>query len=429
MKSIRVRPRRWPLGMVAVLLVFAVFLLGRLTAKELAPDGPDQAYEQLALLTQVIELIRQDYVDAEKIDYKSLIRGALHGMLQSLDPYSQYMEPQNYEEMKDETRGEYGGIGVVIGLRDGVLSIIAPMEDTPGFEAGLLAGDRIIEIEGESTAGITLQEAVERLRGEPGTKVRIKVSSDSRDVREVELVRAVIKIESVKDARILKDGVGYVRVTQFNHPTAGSLEEQIEALLEKEMEALVLDLRHNPGGLLDSAIAVSSLFLKQGSLVVETKGRPRSQSRSYAARGRRAFTSIPMVVLVDGASASASEIVAGALRDHKRAILVGEKTFGKGSVQTVLPLEDGSAVRLTTAKYYTPSKQVIHEHGIEPDVRVPMSPEKWRDVAVKRAERGKTEGEQDETWLLEEDAQLRRAVDVLTGVRVFRTRTKPRNEL
>lgn len=383
------------------------------------PDGPEQAYTHISMLTHVMEIVRQDYVDRSKTGYESLVTGALEGMMRSLDPYSQFMEPPDYDDMKDETAGQYGGIGIKIGLRDGILTIIAPIEDTPGFRAGLLPGDRIIEINGSSTAGITLQGAVKKLRGESDTAVTITIQRRTEEIKEVTITRAMIKINSVKNVRILRDTIGYVRITQFNRPTGAMLLEAIEKLQKQDMAALVLDLRNNPGGLLDSAVEVSSLFLKRGATIVSTKGRRRSQSRKYTVRGRRAhFVGFPIAVLANEGSASASEIVAGALRDNKRAIIVGEATYGKGSVQTVLPLNDGFAVRLTTAKYCTPSGDVIDDDGILPDIIVELPAAEWREIVVTR------ETPLDDEAFIAHDTQLRRALDILKGVSIFQKRKK-----
>jgi carboxyl-terminal processing protease len=306
------------------------------------------------------------------------------------------------------------------------LTIVAPMEDTPGFKAGLLSGDKIVEIDGESTDGLTLSEAVKKLRGPPGTKVTIRVlRPKSQEIRTVEVVRALINVPSVKDAKILEDGIGYLRIVQFNEPTAKALEQAVEGLVRDGLKALVIDLRNNPGGLLTSAIEVSEKFLKRGDLIVYTQGRDGRAQQKFRAKGKTHYLDLPLVLLVNGGSASASEIMAGALQDHRRAILVGEKTFGKGSVQSVLPLDDGSAIRLTTAKYYTPSERVIHEHGIEPNIVVPMSPEDWRRLLIQRAQLGALEPAEEAGAEPEEEAgdvldvQLERAVDVLKGVMIF----------
>lgn len=388
-------------------------------------DSIDVAFEKMRLLTNVLLEIRKSYVDEEKTEYKELLYGALRGMLQSLDPHSQFMDPDMFKDMKDDTAGEFGGLGIVIGLRDGILTVIAPMEDTPAFRAGILSGDKIVAIDGDSTENMSLHEAVKQMRGQPGTKVKIKiVRTKPQEIKEMELVRAIIKVDSVKGAAILEDHIGYVRLTQFSEPTADALQKDLDKLLAEGMTALVLDLRNNPGGLLNSSVDVSQKFVDSGALIVSTKGRKGAGGQmDYVAKGRRHYIDFPMAVLVNGGSASASEITAGALQDHHRAVIVGEKTFGKGSVQSVLPLEDGSAIRLTTAKYYTPSGRTIHEIGVEPDVLVPMAPDQWRRVMLKRSR--EEIGDLDEDAEAKSDAgpvtdvQLERAMDILKGIRAF----------
>ena len=414
--------------LVGVLLLGVNLVVGAKIASraDKTNDTDAVAFEKMQLLTEVMMLIRQNYVDEDKTQYKDLLYGALRGMLQSLDPHSQFMEPEMFADMKNDTAGEFGGLGIIIGMRDGVLTVIAPMEDTPAFRAGIMHGDKIMAIDGASTENISLQEAVHKMRGEPGTKVKIKILRiKPQEVKEVEIVRAVIKVESVKGAAILEDRIGYVRIVQFNEPTADTLQKALDELAAKGMNALVLDLRNNPGGLLVSAVDVSQKFLKRGAKIVSTKGRPGVGLQSeYEAKGKVHYLDFPIVVLVNGASASASEIVAGALQDHRRAILIGEKTFGKGSVQSVQPLEDGSAIRLTTAKYYTPSGRMIHEKGIEPDVVIPMAAEQWQKVQIKRSREEFGNTEKDDIKLdLEHvtDTQLERAMDVLKGIRLFQS--------
>lgn len=393
-----------------------------------AKDSTDVAFDKMKLLAEVLLRVRRSYVDEEKTDYKDLMYGALRGMLKSLDPHSQFMDPKMFSEMKDDTAGEFGGLGIVIGMRDGVLTVIAPMEDTPAFRAGVLHGDKIVAIDGESTENITLQEAVRRMRGVPGTKVTIKiVRTKPQEMKEIEIVRAVIRVESVKGVKMLDDHIGYVRITQFNEPTADALHKAVEKLLAEGMTALILDLRNNPGGLLSSAVEVSQQFLKAGSKVVSTKGRKGVQYQ-YTSKGKYHYLDFPMVILVNGGTASASEIVAGAFQDYHRAVLVGEKTFGKGSVQSVLPLEDGSAIRLTTSKYYTPTERMIHDKGIEPDIVVLMSWELWRKVQIKRSREEIGDFEESDIKLeLDKvvDLQLKRAIDVIKGVRAFQSLSCP----
>jgi len=387
-------------------------------------DTAEIAFEKMQLLAEVLLQIRQSYVDEDKTQYKDLLYGALRGMLQSLDPHSQFMEPDTFSDMKNDTAGEFGGLGIVIGMRDGILTVIAPMEDTPAYRAGVLHGDKIIAIDSESTENLSLQDAVKKMRGEPGTKVKIKIMrSKPQEIKELEIVRAVIKVESVKGAAMLADQIGYVRITQFNEPTADALQKSLEKLIAQGMQALILDLRNNPGGLLSSAVEVSQKFLKGGEKIVSTKGRAGAGLQAqYASKGRYHYVDFPMIILVNGGSASASEIVAGALQDYKRAILVGEKTFGKGSVQSVIPLDDGSAIRLTTAKYYTPNERMIHEKGIDPDIFIPMSLEQWQKVMIKRSrdEIGDI-GNDDKLDLTNAvDVQLERAIDILKAIRSFR---------
>ena len=405
-----------------VMLLGTNLLIGaRLFQQESVLNSREEAFENINLFTKVIEQVRQNYVDADKISYHDLIYGALQGMLQDLDAHSQFLDPDMYKDMKDDTSGKFGGLGIVISLKEGVLTIVAPMEDTPGFDAGLLPGDKIIEIDGESTEGFSLPEAVKRLRGDPGTAVNIKVlRPKNQEILDIDVVRARIKVPSVKDTELLEDGIGYVRITQFNEPTADNLQKALDDLFDQDMRALVLDLRNNPGGLLSSAIDVSQKFLRRNDLVVYTQGRHEEQKQKYKARGHKRYLEIPIAILVNSGSASASEIVSGALQDHNRAILVGEKTFGKGSVQSVIAMDDGSAVRLTTAKYYTPSQRVIHERGIEPDIVVPMSPDDWRSLLIKRNRpKNALPDEGDEATEDVVDVQLERAVDVLKGVMIF----------
>lgn len=391
----------------------------------------DDYMRQFELFTRVLERVRSDYVDGDQLSYQDLIYGALRGMLSTLDPHSEFMEPQKYDDLRKDTEGSFGGIGVVIGLRDNFLTVIAPMEDTPGWKAGILSGDRIIKINGKSTEKLTLPDAVKKLRGEPGTDVEITIYRPSTSTtRDIKIVRDVIKVDTVKDINgkrefpLGDDKIGYVRLTQFGEQTGADLEDALKKLEAQGMRALILDLRGNPGGLLDQAVAVAERFVPKGQLIVSTEGRVAPTRQEYKASGRHVHPNYPMVVLVNGGSASASEIVAGCLQDLKRAVILGEQTFGKGSVQSIQPLPDGSALRLTTAKYYTPSHKVIHEKGITPDILVPLSIEEEEALLIKRTPGvlDTLDEERRQRVLAARDTQLERAIDLLKGLTLFTQR-------
>ncbi|MFA5688753.1 MAG: S41 family peptidase [Kiritimatiellales bacterium] len=387
-----------------------------------APDKGSytNAYDAITLFTKVLEQVHRGYVEPEEAGYDQLIRHALAGMLQNLDPYSQFLDEESYRDLKNDTSGHFGGVGLVIGKKEGMLTVVSPMEDTPAFRAGILSGDVIVEIDGTETHRLSLADAVKKMRGEPGTDVALKISrSFGRDIKEYIITREDIKVESVKDAKMIDNNIAYIRITQFNEPSAGKLKEALKALQQEGMRALVLDLRGNPGGLLSSAAGVTELFLPRGELIVFTRGAENDKPpQRYLSAGSTHYTEIPLAILVNGGSASASEIVAGALQDHQRAILVGERTFGKGSVQTILPLDDGAAVKLTTAKYYTPSERVIHENGIEPDITVEMNPEVLYNIRLRQMQ---LESDVEDGKVIAEqiDIQLEKAVGVLQGVLIF----------
>jgi len=392
-------------------------------------NGEDTPYDELAVLTRAIQLIRQDYYDEKKTNFKELAYSALRGMLQDLDPHSQFMAPSDFEEMQDDTNSAFGGLGLVVSTRDGTLTIVTPMEDTPGSRAGILPGDQILKINGESTEKLDLVQAIKQLRGEPGTKLNLTIVRPStREIKDYMLTREIIKVPSVTDAHVLEgpaaEGfpIGYVRITQFNKPTADELDQALSKLEKEGIQALILDVRYNPGGLLDSARDVCGLFLPVNELVVYTKGRTPSQDKSYRTldqgRSRRKY---PLAILANGGSASGAEIVAGALKDLQRAVVVGETTFGKGSVQSVIQLPDGSAMRLTTARYFTPSKQVIHEKGVTPTIRATLTPDQERLLQFQRREEALTEKEKAELANFR-DTQLERATDALKGMLIATAR-------
>ena len=422
--------KRITLTFVAVLLGVNLFFAAKIYSEASSRGEKENPYTQMKLITDVIELIRKDYVDPDKVAYTNLTYGALKGMLNSLDPHSQFMDPQGYQDMKEDTEGKFGGLGIQIGLsKEGFLSVIAPIEDTPASRAGILSGDRIIKIEGKPTDRMSLQDAVRQLRGDPGTKVtisifRAKAKDPAEKIKDYTITRDIIKVDSVKDVKMLDGNIGYVRITQFNEPTASEFEKALTKLEDKGMEALVIDLRNNPGGLLESARQVASKFVPAGELIVSTEGRDLAQKLVYRSDRGKKRLSYPIVLLVNNGSASGSEIVAGALQDLKRAVLVGETTFGKGSVQSILSLGDGSAVRLTTAKYYTPSHKVIHEHGVTPDIIVPVSEEDERKLSEQRARADIPPAEGAEKVEKISDVQLERALDVLKGVKLFAKQAK-----
>jgi carboxyl-terminal processing protease len=402
-----------------------------------AAEG-ENVYDEVRLFMRVLERVRQDYVDGEKVTYQDLIRAAMRGMLNTLDPHSEYMEPVKYTELKNDTEGAFGGVGIVVGPRDNVLTVISPMEDSPAYKAGILAGDKIVKIEGRSTEKMSMADAVKRLRGEPGSEVTISVLRQGSPVKDYRLARAVIKVDTVKDLNgrreypLDENKICYVRITQFGEQTTAEFRDALDKMKKDGVAGLVIDLRNNPGGLLDQAVKVCDLFLKRGQLIVSTEGRsPRMRVEQYKATGRDEYPEMQLAVLVNSGSASASEIVSGCLQDIGRAFIVGEQTFGKGSVQSIMPFEDGSALRLTTAKYYTPSHKVIHEHGITPDAIVPMSNEEEEALYYKRVLGGfeSLDESQKERIRAIHDVQLERAQDYLKGVLLYRDRASHRKNV
>ncbi|GBE04234.1 carboxy-terminal processing protease CtpB precursor [bacterium BMS3Abin09] len=401
--------------------------------------GETDHYERIKTFTETLSLIKTNYV--EEVDEKDLVYGAIKGMLNSLDPHSSFMTPEYFKEMQIDTKGEFGGLGIQIGIKDNILTIIAPIDDTPAFKAGVKAGDKIIKIDGDSTKDITIHDAVSKLRGQKGTSVTITIVREELEKPlDIEIVRDIIKLKSVKH-KIIDENIGYIKLTQFQEKTSADLRNALEEIAKKNINALILDLRNNPGGLLKAAVDVSSLFLPSEKLVVYIKGRSGDKTEFKTARGNRHFD-YPMVVLVNQGSASASEIVAGAMQDWKQAVILGTQTFGKGSVQTVIPLSDGSALRLTTARYYTPKDRSIQTTGITPDIIVelkttngakmhPVYREKDLDKHLKNdttkeeevsntSINPKVPKEVPSNVSEDEDNQLQRAVDLLKGWRVFK---------
>lgn len=419
-------------------LLFAltlILLLGAVSFERFEVPRANAAndYQELQIFTDVLTIVKRSYV--EEVTIKDLVYGAIEGMLASLDPHSGFMPPEIYKEMKVDTRGEFAGLGIEISLRDGVLTIVAPIEDTPASRAGLQSGDHILKIEDQYTKGMEIMEAVQLMRGAPGTPVSITIMRSAFEKpQEFTLNREVIKVKSVK-SKTLEDGFGYVRLTQFQERSAEDLGKVLEKLREENggtLQGLILDLRNNPGGLLEQAVEVADRFLSQG-LIVYTQGREDDAKMEFSATRHGTEPDYPIVVLINGGSASASEIVAGALQDHGRAVIMGIQSFGKGSVQTIIPLSDKSGLRLTTARYYTPNGTSIQARGIVPDVEVLQSEikevkefEHFREKDLKHhfdtESNGVISTKEAANHLDEEsrsDFQLMRALDLLKGWRIF----------
>jgi len=393
-----------------------------------------EGYEELKVFSEALSTVRKIYV--EDVKPKDLIYGAMKGMVGSLDPHSAFMTPEQYKEMQVDTKGEFGGIGIQIGVKEGMLTVIAPIEDTPAYKAGIKAGDKIIKINNEFTKDMSLHDAVSKMRGAPSTSVKITILREGwKETKDFTIVREIIKVKSVK-SKTLEDGIGYIKINQFQEQTSSDLSQAMENLMKQNINSLILDLRNNPGGLLNSAVDVSSQFLPQSKLVVFIKDR-KGEKVEYKSGKNNADSTTPMVVLVNQGSASASEIVAGALKDWNRAVIIGTQTFGKGSVQSVIPLGDGSALRLTTARYYTPKGTSIQTTGIAPDIVVkpeikegdkghPAIREKDLERHLKNGQKEIEEKpvEPEEVVPMEveekEDIQLQRAIDLLKTWKVFK---------
>lgn len=422
--------------------VLAFCSLTTLAISQIDRQTKDDLYSQIELYSYTLTTIQADYVD--EMAPKDLIYGSLKGMLASLDPHSQFLTPEEYKELKTETEGKFGGLGIEISIRDGLLTIITPLEDTPAWRAGIKSGDRIVKIEGELTKDITLSDAVKKLRGKPGTEVKITIlREDEFKIMDFTIVREVIHIQDVKNTQILEDKIGYIRLAEFREDSAKAFREALDALTAQGADSLILDLRNNPGGLLNVAIKITEEFLPQNKVIVSTKGRRLSQNTITYSTNTSHFIDWPMVVLINEGTASGSEILAGAVQDNKRAIVLGVKSFGKGSVQSVIPLPDGSGLRLTTSKYFTPSGRSIHGIGIEPDIVVDVEPpaeeekekkdgeerekkiEKvFEDIKMQETEDPEklkqTKEEAEIRQRLLNDKQVQGAISVLKGIRVYK---------
>ena len=425
---------------VSSLTVIAILVIGVLIGKGWERTGyASETYEDLQIFAEVMAQVKKHYV--EETETKDLVQGAVRGMLISLDPHSSYMTPEMYKEMQVETKGEFGGLGIQIGIKENHLIVIAPIEDTPAYAAGIQAGDYITKVNDSPTKDLTLMEAVQKMRGQKGTTCTLTIIREGITSPLIfTLTRDTIKIQSVR-SRIFEGTTGYIRITQFQESTPDDLSDALKSLKEKEIQGLILDLRNNPGGLLTAAVGVSEQFLESGKMVVSIKGRNGRQDE-YLARITGETFKFPMIVLVNQGSASASEIVAAALQDWGKAVIIGKTTFGKGSVQTILPLSDGSGLRLTTAKYYTPKGKSIHSVGVKPDIEVepkaltvaqvgdpkgdaagtpsasitplPTTPVNPEEMTTPEGETGKEDG------VPENDVQLQKAMELLKTWKVFK---------
>jgi carboxyl-terminal processing protease len=398
-------------------------------------------YQQLNLFGEVFERVRSDYV--EDVDDKELIENALNGMLSALDPHSGYLNEKSFRDMQVQTRGEFGGLGIEVTQENGIIKVVSPIDETPAARAGILPGDLITRIDGDQVIGLSLQDAVERMRGPVNSQIKLTIRRAERDPFDVTLTRAIITVQSVRSHVEQKD-VGYIRITSFNEQTSSGLTKAIEKLksdTKGKMSGIILDLRNNPGGLLDQAVAVSDAFIDKGE-IVSTRTRRADDAQRFNARPGDLAAGLPMVVLINSGSASASEIVAGALQDHRRAIIMGTRSFGKGSVQTIIPMPGHGAMRLTTARYYTPSGRSIQATGIEPDLEVEQlrvetvaETDRRREADLRGALRNDTRpAEQKEAKPAPEgsvpgdtavDYQLTRAVDVLKAIALYSNKAAP----
>lgn len=417
---------------IIIVFILVMAVTGVISLAASGPEGKrqkDEFFRQVSLFSDTLAIIHSEYVD--EVNPRDLIYGALEGMLSSLDAHSHFMDPDTYNELRIDSEGKFGGVGLEITMRNGLPTVVTPMEDSPAWKAGAKANDIIVKINEESTRDMSLTDAVKRLRGKPGEAVVITVLRESeKKVLELKLVRDVIKIKDIKEARVLDDGIGYVRIAEFGENTAKDLDATMQKLGKEGMNALILDLRNNPGGLLEAAVKVAERFIEKGKLVVYTKGRKDSQNLEFFSRADRPVTDMPLVVLINEGSASGSEIVAGCLQDYKRAVIVGMKSFGKGVVQTVIPLGDGSAVSLTTCKYFTPAGKEIQGKGVVPDVVAEaivlepkpdsLSEDRKQDDILKSVDQRDAPAPTEKQFDFRLDNQIMRSIDVLKALRVFR---------
>lgn len=398
----------------------------RVAFSENKKKNNDQVYKQFETFSNTMAIIQKEYVSETKIN--DLVSGALKGMLSSLDAHSQFMDADTYADLRAETQGKFGGIGIEITIKDGLLTVITPIDDTPAAKAGIKAGDRIVKINDIQTRDLSIMDAVKKLRGAPGTEVNLSILRDNeKKLLDFKINRAMIKITDIKYVRILEEGIGYVRISEFRETTLVELNNALSSLAKQGMRALIIDLRNNPGGLLDVAVKVAGKFLESNKLVAYTKGRQKSQNLEFFAGVKNFDLEMPLAIIINEGSASGSEIVAGALQDYKRAIIVGKKSFGKGSVQTVIPLNDGTALRLTTSHYFTPSGKIIQGKGVVPDIAVEQSTpaeNKNNQTANEKAEKLEDQNSNGSTntdsFNYKSDMQLLRSIDALKVMQIYK---------
>ena len=415
------------LMIAAGVLLGTVLSLGAVRMAAAWGFWPNRELDQSSrYVRDVLKLVNENYVDGSKAEFPKLTEAALHGIVDSLDPHSEYMNARDYKMLEEEISSEFGGIGLQVELRNGSVVVIAPIAGTPGARAGILRADIIVSIEGVKLEKPSLDNVVSRLRGKPGTQVKLGFLRPSTGKEfEVTIKRERIKVESVRDVRMRPDGIGYVQITQFSERTGEEFIDALNTLNDQNMRGLIVDLRDNPGGLLNSAVEVAEPFFKKGELIVYTQGRRPEDRDEYRAAAPEPPLAIPVAVLINAGSASAAEIVAGALKDTRRAVIIGERSFGKGSVQTILPLREGEGLRLTTARYYTPSGVTIHEKGVTPDVEIVMSPAEDESARIQRSREDVVDAAEFKARFNVEptpDRQLEAAVAVLQSALILESR-------
>lgn len=405
-----------------ILLLAGGLLLWQTGLSEDKADKNAIPFEEMRLFSDIYARVKSDYV--EEVDGEKLMIDAIHGMLNGLDPYSNYLPPRNYKNLKISTSGKFGGLGIEIVRKDGLIKIISPIENTPAERAGIKAGDYIIKIDGRTVQDMQTDEAIDMMRGEIGTDVTVTIAREGQPPFDLTITRGEVKIASVKKTLLEEEQIGYIRIAQFQSKTAQSVRQHVADLIQLnggKLKGFIVDLRNNPGGVLNAAVGVSDVFLNMGAIVVTTRGRRQDSYSEFKTKSGDITGGVPLVVLINNGSASASEIVSGALQDHKRAKLVGTKSFGKASVQTLQQLNyKGSALKLTTAQYYTPSGRAIHDAGIEPDIEVP-----WVEPAEELPEDVRLTIRNDFPQIIERDVQIQKAIQELQAMIVAQSGTNP----